>query len=348
MENNIIKDTKLGVNGVPLSHLQFTDDTIIFCNNDVEEMGNIKRILRCFQLMSGLKINYSKSSLCGINVRQEDVTSLAQIMGCKSEGLPIKYLGLPLGANPNRIKTWDPVVEKTQSRLNKWNGRFISTRGRLTLMNSNTGNLLVYYMSLFKMSGAVAKKLEQLQRQFFWGDTVNKRKMHIVKWEDITMKKSNGGLRIKRLMQQNMALLAKWCWKFGNDKEALWVRVIRRKYNLDDNSQLPYTHGAGAISTIWRDFCGLECVSSCLGYSVRDRFKIQVGSGTTTLFWEHAWMGDVPLREEYPRLFSVSNQKDTLISNLVGGINGQHWELTFRRLLFIWETQQLQQLRQRL
>lgn len=88
-----------------VSHLQFADDTILFCNNNREEVANIKRILRCFQLMSGLKINFSKSSLCGVKIPSPDVEALAQILGCKVECLPIKYLGLPLEANPNRVKT---------------------------------------------------------------------------------------------------------------------------------------------------------------------------------------------------------------------------------------------------
>ncbi|XP_058203083.1 uncharacterized protein LOC131317560 [Rhododendron vialii] len=166
-DRNIIKGTKLGSNGVNISHLQLEDDTILFCNNDPEEMANIKRILRCFQLMSGLKINFSKSSLCGVNIPLQATYSLAQIMGCKVEQLPIKYLGLSLGANPGRIKTWDSVIERTEKLLNIWRSRCISTGGRLTLMNSNTANIPIYFMSLFKMPATVARKLEKLQRQFF-------------------------------------------------------------------------------------------------------------------------------------------------------------------------------------
>lgn len=44
----------------------------------MKEMCDIKRILRNFQLMSGLKINYAKSSLCGVKVSNQDVISLAR------------------------------------------------------------------------------------------------------------------------------------------------------------------------------------------------------------------------------------------------------------------------------
>lgn len=77
--------------------------------------------------MSGLKINFSKSSLSGVNVPHEDVVLLAEIMGCKVELLPIKYLRLPLGANPGRIKTWDPVIERTENLLSVWRSRCISS-----------------------------------------------------------------------------------------------------------------------------------------------------------------------------------------------------------------------------
>lgn len=45
----------MGRNGISVSHHQFADDTIFFCNNDVEEVLCLKRILRWFQQMSGLK-----------------------------------------------------------------------------------------------------------------------------------------------------------------------------------------------------------------------------------------------------------------------------------------------------
>lgn len=133
-------------------------------------------------------------------------------MGCRAESLSIKYLGLRLGANPRRIKTWEPVIERTQKILSIWRMRYISTGGKLTLLNSNTCNLPIYYMFLFKMPTVVAKTLEKLQRQLFWGDThtPNKKKMHLVSWDEITRKKEDGGLGVKRLTQQNLALLAKW------------------------------------------------------------------------------------------------------------------------------------------
>ena len=60
-EKGDINGLSVGNNGPVLTHLQFVDDTMVFCAADKEELLNIKRILRCFELVSGLKINFFKS-----------------------------------------------------------------------------------------------------------------------------------------------------------------------------------------------------------------------------------------------------------------------------------------------
>lgn len=61
--------------------------------------------------MSGLKIKFSKSVLCGIGIQELKANQMADCLGCSAENLPLCYLGLPLGANPRRLKTWHPVVD---------------------------------------------------------------------------------------------------------------------------------------------------------------------------------------------------------------------------------------------
>ncbi|KAH1057945.1 hypothetical protein J1N35_036010 [Gossypium stocksii] len=51
----------------------------------------------------------------------------ARVMGlieaickCKIGVLPFSYLGIPLGANPRRVATWDVVVERFRKKLSGW------------------------------------------------------------------------------------------------------------------------------------------------------------------------------------------------------------------------------------
>lgn len=182
-----IKGIQIGSdsNGVNVSHLQFVDDTILFCSNDLGEILSIKMVLRWFQEMSGLKINMSKSMLCGVGIQEQTVSNLALIIGCKSGELPMKYLGLPLGANPRKIQTWAPVIEKVEKVLKVWRRSRMTLAGRLTLLISNMSSLPIYYMSLFKMPATVANKIERMQRRFLWGDSEEKRKLHLINWEKL-------------------------------------------------------------------------------------------------------------------------------------------------------------------
>lgn len=47
-------------------------------------------------------------------------------------------------------------------------------------------NLSIYYMSIYKIPSGVAIAIEKVQRQFLWGDTTEKKRVHMVKWEKVT------------------------------------------------------------------------------------------------------------------------------------------------------------------
>lgn len=46
-----------------LTHLQYADDTVILLDRDDQSIRHIKFLLYCFELMSGLQINYEKSKV---------------------------------------------------------------------------------------------------------------------------------------------------------------------------------------------------------------------------------------------------------------------------------------------
>lgn len=51
-----------------LTHLQFADDTLVFCGAKLQEIVEVKNLLRSFEVMSGLRINYHKTVVCGVAV----------------------------------------------------------------------------------------------------------------------------------------------------------------------------------------------------------------------------------------------------------------------------------------
>ncbi|XP_020970158.1 uncharacterized protein LOC110268381 [Arachis ipaensis] len=67
VQNGRITPLLVGRDNIELSHLQFADDTILFCPSEEEMIRNYKQLLRCFEMMSGLSINFDKSSLTPVN-----------------------------------------------------------------------------------------------------------------------------------------------------------------------------------------------------------------------------------------------------------------------------------------
>jgi hypothetical protein len=72
-----------------LSILQYTDDTILFMDHDLEKARNLKLILAVFEQLSGLKINFHKSELFCFGDAQDDAAIYAELFGCGQGQFPI-------------------------------------------------------------------------------------------------------------------------------------------------------------------------------------------------------------------------------------------------------------------
>ena len=195
--------------------------TLVFCEADLMEITNIKRILRCFEVMSSLKINCHKSTLSGVGVDKESLNDFANILNCEAKPLPIMYLGLPLGENPGVKSTWKLIADKIKSRLASWKRRYLSLGVRVTLIKSVFNSLPIYYFSLFKIPEGVAKEIYKIPSRFLWGGCDNTRKIHWVKWDKVTCSRDFKGLNIRKIRVTNECLLLKWWWSYGVEKEAL-------------------------------------------------------------------------------------------------------------------------------
>ncbi|XP_016173488.1 uncharacterized protein LOC107615992 [Arachis ipaensis] len=196
VRNGRISPLVVGRDSVELSHLQFADDTILFCPPEDETMKYYKRLLRWFELMSGLSINFEKSSLIPINCEEQRVRSMCRMWGCKEDALPVKYLGVPLGANPRLVKTWMPIIDKVEEKLSLWKAKVLNKAKKLVLIKSVLNSLPVYYLSLYKMPKAVAEKLIFLQKRFLWSKEDGRNGMALVKWELVQAPKKLGSFGV--------------------------------------------------------------------------------------------------------------------------------------------------------
>ncbi|KAL4183514.1 hypothetical protein AMTRI_Chr11g98620 [Amborella trichopoda] len=68
--------------------------------------------LRTIKLLTGMKVNLSKTKMMGIHVDSASLTSLASCLGCSTETTPSSYLGLPLYLGKPKKNMWNNLIQR--------------------------------------------------------------------------------------------------------------------------------------------------------------------------------------------------------------------------------------------
>nr|KAJ0194091.1 hypothetical protein LSAT_V11C800426490 [Lactuca sativa] len=286
MEHRIFKGITLPKSGPVLSHLQYADDVIFLGSWSTSNAKNLTRILRCFELSSGLRINMSKSKIYGLGVSNLEIELLARSVYCSVGCIPFMYLGIPVGAAMSRISQWSTLINKFQTRLSKWKASSLSFGGRLTLCKAVLGSLGTYLFSLYKAPVKIIHTLESYRRRFFWGGSTDINKMSWIAWDKVLAGGVDGGLGIGSLKAQNLALLGKWWWRFKTNKKELWKDVIIALYGNEGGFNAPSR--AKKKGFCWGTIVNLHHTLSKHGLEFQNLFSNQSGGRVSQLVT--SWM----------------------------------------------------------
>jgi hypothetical protein len=151
-----------------VSILQYADDTILFMEDDLEKAENLKLVLRAFEKLSGLKINFHKSEVFLFGEAKDKVNEYVALFGCKEGDVPFRYLGIPMSTRKLSNKDWAAVEERFQKKLASWKGKVLSSGGRLVLINSVLSSLPMFMMSFFRIPKGVLSRLNYYRSRFYW------------------------------------------------------------------------------------------------------------------------------------------------------------------------------------
>ncbi|GKV29201.1 hypothetical protein SLEP1_g38147 [Rubroshorea leprosula] len=118
VQKGLLEGVEVGSKGFKISHLQFADDTILFGSATEQNVWAMKGIMRSFELVSSLKVNFNKSQLLGIAVNEEWLDKMAWVLCCRKDGKystrsAYKVLTMePDGEQRHSIlkRTWNPIV----------------------------------------------------------------------------------------------------------------------------------------------------------------------------------------------------------------------------------------------
>jgi len=142
IEVGLFSGYKVGANNhISIIHLQFADDTLLIGERSWANIWSLKALFLLFEATSGLKVNFHKSMLVGVNIHDSWLAEATSVLNCKLGRVPFLYLGLPIGGDPRKLKFWQPLIDHIKSRLSGWKSRNLSLGGRLVLLKSGSGLL---------------------------------------------------------------------------------------------------------------------------------------------------------------------------------------------------------------
>ncbi|CAL1388326.1 unnamed protein product [Linum trigynum] len=306
-----------------VTHLLYADDAIIFCDDREEEVLNILAALVCFQCITGLRVNLSKTRIFPVG-DVPNISRLSQVLGCDWEFLPTTYLGLPLGAPVFSSAIWNPVISKLRNRLESWKGSFLSLGGRVVLINAVLSSQSTYSCSLFPAPKGVVNAMEKIQRDFLWSGSMDKEKIHLISWDVCKIPKQKGGLGIRDLETHNHSLLLKWLWRFSSERESWWRELICLKFPSASSEWSSGDCVGSAGCSPWSQILKLK-------HTFWKMARIEQGSGCWTSFWHDHWVEGPCLAEKFPRVMAAAVFPSSRVADHLSSVGGNIlWDIPLK------------------
>lgn len=144
----------------------------------------------------------------------------------------------------------------------------------------------------------------------------------MVKWEALCRPKEFGGLGFTNTRVMNIALLCKWIYKLETGCKDACCELLRKKYMQRGGGGFFQSSDEGA-SQFWK---GLHEVKKWMDLGS----AYIVGDGKSTSFWNDVWLGETPLKTQFPYIYSICACRDSTIEQ--AGADGD-WNIQLRRSL---------------
>ncbi|XP_056698181.1 uncharacterized protein [Spinacia oleracea] len=150
---------------VSISHLFYADDVFLFGKTTTHNIDTMKDTLEEFRKMSGLKVNFAKSSVIfpkkmDFNVRN----SIKQNCNLNDSTSFGKYLGSNISSLKLKKNDFYDLLDKTTSKIRGWQAKLLNMEGRCTMIKSVLNAYHLYAMQICILPATVTNELESKYR----------------------------------------------------------------------------------------------------------------------------------------------------------------------------------------
>jgi hypothetical protein len=150
----------------------------------------------------------------------------------------LKIVGLYFGDENARAKSWDEVTAKFNSVLKKWESRFLTLRGKKTVIESLAVSTIWHVAKVYPPSREVIDTIQSAIWKFVWS-----KKPELVRRETCTSGYAAGGLGIVDVGSRSKALLIGRLFRLldAEQPDCAWKELMRyyvnRMLGFNDNTR---------------------------------------------------------------------------------------------------------------
>lgn len=196
-----------------------------------------------------------------------------------------KILRLPIFHSKPVHSDFQFIIDNMHARLNGWKTNFLNMAGRTVLAKASLASIHSHVMHYISFPSRITTSIDKIQKNFIWGTTPEKKKMHLISRDTVTKPKHYGGLGLQKCHTKNQVLHAGLSWRMYKIPQALCTRVLYYKH-CQRKISLSWKH---PVSRTW------QCIKK--GWEICNKgTRWIVNKGNCVNFFEDRWILHEPIR----------------------------------------------------
>ncbi|GJN06932.1 hypothetical protein PR202_ga24709 [Eleusine coracana subsp. coracana] len=204
-----------------------------------------------------------------MHVAEDQVAEFISVLGCRREGFPQTYLGLPLSSEKLHLSAFAPLICKFDKHLSGWEASLLNPNARTVLVNTVLDSLPTYAMMVLELPPGVLAAIDSLFGAYIWsGEENTSGATCMVAWDRVATPKHCGGLGVRDLRAQNQCLLLKLLHRLNSIGDSSWVAWVHEHADIptmEDDLAGQHWGMLGELLPMYQDLSIVEIAEEELG-----------------------------------------------------------------------------------
>lgn len=277
------------IKGINIPNLERSVKNIQFADDTTHPISN-----NCIEIIFETYKDFGKASGSEVN---EVKTEILLLGAFSILNIPVKYrkyivektklLGIlwdKEGASTREF--WEGILKKVVNVIAKWDGRDLSFKGKVTVINACILSKLWYGARIMKVSKLLSKKFETCIFKFLWSN-----KTELIKRNILIRDYTEGGIKIPDVFIKCRALFLekfKELYKIQNETiRKPWVAYAIYRIGIEMRNELPllggnkFVHNISDKKNLWHDILKIIKESN-----ISTKTEFWKKTGTKNIYWE--------------------------------------------------------------